>query len=192
MVQIFENPTAFPRAWIVHVAQEVEPGAAIASLVANPPPDLRRVAILETTPPPLEPTHSSDEVVSVTREAPDQLRLDVSARAAGLLVLSEIAYPTWHATIDGQPVSILTADGALRAVSVPAGQHVIEMTYESPALAVGLAISAITVAGLSAVAMLHAVLHVRSRLMGEEDEVARAEGDGTGALTGDRSMMASM
>jgi hypothetical protein len=160
-VQIFENPTAFPRAWIVHAAQEVAPGAAITALVNDPPPDLRSVAILETSLPSLEPTDSAGEAVSVTRAAADKLRVDVNARASGLLVLSEIAFPAWHATLDGQTAPILTADGALRAISVPAGQHVIEMTYQSTALEAGLALTAMTAAALTTLAILHFSSRVR-------------------------------
>jgi hypothetical protein len=166
VVQIFENPTAYPRAWIVHAAQQVSPGSAIAALTSEPPPDLRGVAILETAPPPLDQpsgASASDESVSLTSVDAAHLQLHVNARTAGLVVASEIAYPAWHATLDGQPVPILTADGALRAVSVPAGQHVIEMTYQSPALAAGLGISAFTAAILVAVAILHSALHIRSR-----------------------------
>jgi hypothetical protein len=165
-VQIFENPTAYPRAWIVHAAQQVAPGSAIAALTSEPPPDLGSVAILETAPPPLDRpsgTSASAESVSLTSVDTAHLQLNVDAHAAGLVVASEIAYPAWHATLDGQPVPILTADGALRAISVPAGQHVIEMTYQSAALEAGLGISAITAAILVAVAILHSALHIRSR-----------------------------
>jgi hypothetical protein len=166
VVQIFENPTAYPRAWIVHAAQQVAPGSAIATLTSQSSPDLRSVAILEAAPPPLDlpsDTSASPDSVSLTRVDGAHLQLNVDARAAGLVVASEIAYPAWHATLDGQPVPILTADGALRAVSVPAGQHVIEMTYQSPALTAGLGISAFTAAILVGVAILHSALHIRSR-----------------------------
>ncbi len=172
-VHIFENPTAFPRAWLVHAAREVAPGSAIAALVTQPVPDLRHVAILEASAPILEPSDTSDESftsdesgttderVSVTRLAADHLRIDVSAHTAGLVVTSEIAYPAWHATLDGYGVPILTADGALRAVGVPAGRHVIEMTYQSPGLAVGLGLTAVTAAALLAVAILHGTSRLR-------------------------------
>jgi hypothetical protein len=161
VVQVFENPTAFPRAWIVHAAREVPPGQAIAALAADPPPDLRSVAILETSAPPLERTESNDETVSVASSSADELRLEVNARTAALVVASEIAYPAWRATLDGQSVPIITADGALRAVSVPAGRHVIQMTYQSSALAAGLLLSGVTASALIAVAILHGTLRIR-------------------------------
>ena len=71
------------------------------------------------------------------------------------MVASEIVYPAWHATLDGQPVPILTADGAFRAVGVPPGTHVIEMTYQSLSLVLGLALTVSTTLALVAIALLH-------------------------------------
>jgi uncharacterized membrane protein YfhO len=50
-------------------------------------------------------------------------------------------YPAWKAYVDGEPAQIYVADGALRAVAVPAGQHSVELRFESDTLALGIAIS---------------------------------------------------
>lgn len=47
----------------------------------------------------------------------------------GWLVLSDRFVPGWRASLDGAPVPILRADLAFRAVEVPAGRHLVEMTY---------------------------------------------------------------
>ena len=61
--------------------------------------------------------------------------------AAGLLVLSEVYDPAWQAEVDGKPVKVQVANHVLRAVAIPAGEHAVELRYQSPALQVGLAIS---------------------------------------------------
>jgi uncharacterized membrane protein YfhO len=71
------------------------------------------------------------------------------------VVLSEIYYPAWHAYVDGKATHLYVADGALRAVAVPAGEHSIELRLESSALAVGILIS-------SAAVFLLAILLVRA------------------------------
>ncbi|GEM_PF-6573989 len=67
--------------------------------------------------------------VNYTRIDPDHIRMTVSAPANAILFVSEIYYPRWKATIDGQPAPIIPANHAFRAVAVPAGQHIVEMKY---------------------------------------------------------------
>jgi hypothetical protein len=148
-VQILENPNALPRAWLVHSA---------STSVANA--DLRAVAVLEGPPPKLaQPNDPSNESVHVQSYEPDRIVMAVRANADALLVASEIAYPDWHPFVDGNPSDMLVADGALRAVAVPPGDHILEMRYESPALDLGLAITGVAVV----LAILHCALTLRSR-----------------------------
>jgi uncharacterized membrane protein YfhO len=104
--------------------------------------DARRIALLEETPPPLEiPADPAlDQAVVVTYEA-DRFDIRTSTGAAGLLVLSEVYYPAWKAYVDGQPVPLFVADGALRGVPVPVGEHTVELRFESETLRAGLLVS---------------------------------------------------
>jgi hypothetical protein len=47
----------------------------------------------------------------------------------GLLVLSDNYYPGWSAAVDGMPERILRANHTLRAISVPAGRHLISFVF---------------------------------------------------------------
>jgi uncharacterized membrane protein YfhO len=49
----------------------------------------------------------------------------------------------WHAKVDGKPVEIIRANFAFMAVPITSGNHNIEMTYSTPHLFEGLAVSAI-------------------------------------------------
>jgi uncharacterized membrane protein YfhO len=73
----------------------------------------------------------------------------------GYLVLSEIYYPGWRATIDGAPEEVLRADWNLRAVPVPAGRHALEFRFAPDSFARGAWISSLTLAGcLGALVMI--------------------------------------
>jgi hypothetical protein len=142
-VRILENPRAYPRAWIVHTAAQAPPGgAASLRLIADRAVDARQTAVLEEPPPPLaSPADPSLDRAPVLTDEPNRLDVRTSTTAAGLLVLSEIDYPAWKAYVDGQPVHLFVADGALRAVPVPAGEHTVELRFESETLRIGLLVS---------------------------------------------------
>jgi len=45
--------------------------------------------------------------------------------------------PGWRATLDGNPIDVLRANGNFRAVRFPAGEHVVEFRYEPDAFLSG-------------------------------------------------------
>jgi uncharacterized membrane protein YfhO len=61
-------------------------------------------------------------------------RLRVRADRRALLVLTDNFYPAWQARLDGREVRVHRADHAFRAVSVPAGDHVVEFYYDASPL----------------------------------------------------------
>ncbi|MCW5881701.1 MAG: YfhO family protein, partial [Anaerolineae bacterium] len=78
------------------------------------------------------------------RLSPTHIAVDVDAPRAGLLNLSEVWYPGWTATVDGQPAPLLRAYTTLMAVPVAAGAHRVELRFDPPLVRLGLAISGIT------------------------------------------------
>jgi uncharacterized membrane protein YfhO len=48
---------------------------------------------------------------------------------AGYLVLNDVYYPGWRATVDGQPAEILPANHAFRAVALAQGEHIVAFQY---------------------------------------------------------------
>ena len=64
--------------------------------------------------------------------------------APGLLVLSEMNYPGWRATVDGKPAEILATNYILHGLSLPAGSHQVEMVYRPRSFYYGLTASLLT------------------------------------------------
>lgn len=150
LVAVLENRDALPRAWVVHEARQVAPGAALP-LLASGAVDPRQTALLETAPPPLAASaDASRETVTIERYAPDAIRLRARSDAPGLLVLSEIFYPAWQAYVDGKPAPLYVANHALRAVPLPAGEHTVELRYESATLRAGLLVTLVTLLAFGA------------------------------------------
>ena len=62
-------------------------------------------------------------MVAIEQYRHDRLRMRVVASEPGYLVLSNLWYPGWRATVDDTATDILPANYALQAVPVAAGEH---------------------------------------------------------------------
>jgi hypothetical protein len=152
-VKVLENDRALPRVWIVHNAVQLDDAQALEQISAGAI-DPRRTAALEQAPPPLAEPRSGSDLATILQYSPETIRVQVESAAAGLLILSDVVYPAWHARVDDTPSQIYVADGALRGVVVPAGKHTVEFEYASSALPNGAAITALTLLLLLAAAMV--------------------------------------
>ena len=77
----------------------------------------------------LETPSLGQGTVELTHYAPNELNYKVQSEKGGVVVFSEIYYPGWTATIDGNEAEIGRANYVLRALRVPAGQHEIRMEF---------------------------------------------------------------
>lgn len=71
----------------------------------------------------------SVSIVSITSYEPNRLTYDVESGKGGIVVFSEIYYPGWTATIDGQPADLGRVDYVLRALSVKPGKHKVVLEF---------------------------------------------------------------
>jgi Bacterial membrane protein YfhO len=161
--KVLENPEALPRAWIVHSTRQVRSGQEALELLSTGQVDPRETALLEEEPPQRvsQPDDPSAESASLTEYGADDMELRSTTQAPGLLVLSEVYYPAWKAYVDGRPAPVYVADHLLRAVPVPAGEHTVELRYESQTLWVGMGISLLAYATLLALAIAAAIRRPR-------------------------------
>lgn len=84
--------------------------------------------------------------------AESHLTVDVDIDRAAVLVFPVADYPGWTATIDGHAAGpAITADAALAAVVVPAGEHTVTLGFAPRGLAKSVGVFAIT--GLAALAL---------------------------------------
>lgn len=166
--KVLENKSALPRVWLVHSTRQVATKEEALDLLSTGQIDPKETALLEDTPPPevYQPDDASADEASVTEYGANDIKLKTSTSAPGLLVLSEVYYPAWKAYMDGQPVSVHVADYLLRSVAVPAGEHTLELRYESQTLRTGIAISLVTYAALIALAVVAVAQRRRKRRRG--------------------------
>ena len=68
-------------------------------------------------------------VVTIKAYEPNRLTYDVNSGKGGILVFSEIYYPGWTATVDGEPVELGRVDYLLRAMQVKPGRHEVVLSF---------------------------------------------------------------
>ena len=143
---IYEQPHPYPRLWLVHhTAVEPDPDKT-AALMKNPAVDLHRTALLDS-PLPVNlrvPPDGSPEKAVLQNYWADRLEMAVETQSPGLLVLSEIFYPGWKATVNGMPAPVWKVDGMLRGIVVPPGKSSVAVYYLPATFLFGLSLSVVS------------------------------------------------
>jgi hypothetical protein len=144
--QILRNEKALPRVWLVAEAEAVDGEEALSRIRGRGPSfDPRRTALLEVQPRRLPALPggpiSSGASAKIVAYENNSLAIETVADTASVLVVSEINYPGWIATVDGARAPIHVADFLLRGIMLPTGSHHVEMRYTAPAARNGALIS---------------------------------------------------
>ena len=145
--KIWEFLDAYPRAFLAGRYEVVPDGEKLIARLYEESFDPRQNILLDKDPG-REFSISPDELakVKILQYRPVKIVFETSSAFDQLLFLSDTWYPGWRAKLEnGRELKILTADYALRAVPVPAGDHTITMWYFPESFKKGLIASFITV-----------------------------------------------
>jgi hypothetical protein len=154
--KVYENTQAFPRAWVVHKSLVETSTDGVFRRMDDSGTDLRQVAVMETRlPVALASEMEREEPVLFRKYEANSLQLDVNAKAAGLLVLTDVFYPGWQATVNGKSVLIYKVDGALRGVLLQPGENQVTMEYAPFSFYLGATVTLLTIVGISFMAALN-------------------------------------
>lgn len=74
-------------------------------------------------------TNDSTARVVLTKYEPNNITYTVNSTKGGVVVFSEVYYPGWTATIDGQPAELGRVNYILRALNVKAGKHEVVLDF---------------------------------------------------------------
>ena len=140
------NPNANGNAWFVSNVKFVEnPNEEIKQIGEI---DSKKVAIISKDDQKYfegkQLAADSTAILNLTKYQPNELEFKTQSKTPQLAVFSEIYYPKgWKMLIDGNEVPYIKANYLLRAVHVPAGNHVLKMVFEPAVIAKGKMISMI-------------------------------------------------
>jgi hypothetical protein len=143
MLNVYLNRNALPRALVVHRAIAAPDHEAAFAATHAPGFDPATTVVVEEGET-LDVTPSGASTISLEAYSANGIRLQVDTPADAYLVLSEVWYPGWRATVDGAPAPLLRANYAFRAVRLEPGQHQVHMTFAPRSWRLGLAISGLT------------------------------------------------
>ena len=126
--QAIENPYANGNAWFVDELKFVP--NADAEMQTLQKLDTKHQAVAdERFKAQLDGSKLGKGTVKITAYEPNELHYDVESEQGGVVVFSEIYYPGWTATIDGQPAEPGRVNYVLRALKVPAGKHQVKLEF---------------------------------------------------------------
>ena len=135
--QVQRNPEALGNAWFVEEVREVQ--NANEEILALNDFNPATTAIVDTSYCRLSAVnYPSDSTATIAMEHqtpynPDYVKYTSHSATDRLAVFSEVYYePDWRAYLDGKPAPYLRANYILRAMEIPAGDHVIEFRNEAP------------------------------------------------------------
>ena len=96
--------------------------------------------------------NDSTAIVKLDKYEPNNLQYTVNSKNGGVVVFSEIYYPGWKATVDGQSVELGRVNYILRAVNVKPGKHIVVLDFHPTSIS-----TTETIAYISIVILLLAI-----------------------------------
>jgi hypothetical protein len=151
-LRVYGNPRALPRAGVVDAQRLASDDDAQLDAVLDPRFEGRRIVV---TPAPLpglgaEPGPGPAGRARIVRYEPERVVIDATARRPGELVLTDLHYPGWKVTLDGEEADLHRVNYLLRGTTLPPGRHRVEFVFEPAAWRWGWILSLIALGGLVA------------------------------------------
>jgi hypothetical protein len=146
-LNVYLNRRALPRALVVHRAISAPDHEAAYAALHTRGFDPATTVVVEGGDA-LAGNPSSAAAIRFDDFGLNEIQLHVETPVDAYLVLSEVWYPGWRATVDGVPVPVLRANYAFRALRLRPGQHQVRLTFAPRLWTIGLAISGLTLLAL--------------------------------------------
>ncbi|MBV9745192.1 MAG: hypothetical protein JO099_15635 [Acidobacteriia bacterium] len=149
-LKVYRHPEVFPRAWAVHTVIQAPDPVGGRRMIEEQLPEFHHMSYMLSPPPQLESCAQPDEVKLLERST-DQVRIRANMACRGMVVLSDVFFPGWHAEIDGHAAPVLEVNEAMRGVVVPRGGHTLTLRYRPASAVAGGILTLIGLCGALAV-----------------------------------------
>ena len=163
IVRLYQNPEAYPKAFIVPNAMFVPADDDTMAQMRQGFDPKSLVYLSGPTPPDLT-DNASDVTLQATANiisyTDTRVDVQVTANKTAYLVLTDSTLPEWQTYIDDKPALQLKADTIFKAAQIPAGTHIVSFRYDSPAINLS---EKMTIAGIIACIAIYGSGLVRRR-----------------------------
>jgi len=162
---------ALPRVYAVGRAR-MEPNPDRArEILAGPSFDPRREAIVSEGKELEENQPGSARVASIRSYAHDEVVIDAVCDAPCLLVLTDLHYPGWEASVDGRRATIVPANIAFRGLFLDSGAHQVVYRFRPRSLWLGLAVAGVAILAVAVSGLRRARRGCRRSAFPAEEDV---------------------
>jgi hypothetical protein len=144
---VYENLRAMPRAWLVPEVVSAKSEDILNSIKSSKLPDGRlfnpsKVALVKNALKFKTSNLDASATAKVVNLSDTRVEVTTNSSSPAFLVLSDVYYPGWKATVDGKNVHLFQTDYVLRGVLVPSGKHIVKFEFKPLSFHLGLGISA--------------------------------------------------
>lgn len=142
-VKALTNPYTNGNAWFISNIKQVN--SANDEILALKEIDNKKEAVINSSinGMPFKTKYAVDSLayITLTAHKPNHLVYESNSKEDGFAIFSEVYYPGWQASIDGNPVDHTQVNYTLRGLPIPAGKHQIEFKFEPQVVKTGSAIT---------------------------------------------------
>ena len=146
---VYENLDAMPRAWLVPEAVSARPQEILHAIYHSQLPDGRpfdpaNTALIEEPNAFQATSFDASGKVDIVKLEDTEIVMQTQSSSDSFLVASDIYYPGWEVTVDGQPSPLYRTDYVLRGLPLPAGSHEVRFEFHPKPFYTGMTITLLT------------------------------------------------
>jgi len=154
-VSFYQRTNMLGPAWLVSSAKYV-PDDSCADYFYQNPTDFSKEVLVNQNDINLSKYNSVDSLplnlIQCIEYTENEQKFNVNSPKPTIMVFSEIYYPEWEATIDGNQVPVILVNHSLRAIEMPVGKHQVVMKYSTKQFNFGAIVSSLSL--LSAIILI--------------------------------------
>ncbi len=134
--EVWENPTCLPRTFICSQALIASDDEQALEMISARDFEFQQRAVITAGDRPPGSGEDSKKpgllAAKITKESPHRIEIEADSPGEGWLILADLFYPGWYASVDGSESTIYPANYMFRAVRLAPGRHTVVFYYRPP------------------------------------------------------------